>query len=111
MKTFITILILIISGSLEAQTNIQGIAREANNGPLESVSVSLYKGADTTISKTTITDKEGRFVFSEIPAGIYHVRISAIGFESLTGSDFSIATKGKTVELPVFDLHRKNNEL
>jgi iron complex outermembrane receptor protein len=111
MKSIVTILMLIISASLEAQTDVHGIAREAKNGPLESASVSLYKGADTTISKTTVTDKEGRFVFTGLPTGIYHIRISAIGHEPLTGADFNIATKGKRVDLPAFDLHRKSNEL
>src|SRR5579863_139869 len=111
MKRIITILLLIITGHLEAQTNIQGFAREANNGPLESASVSLFKGADTIISRTTATSKEGRFVFSDMPAGTYHIRISAVGYEPLTGANFNIAAKEKTLELPVFDLHRKNNEL
>jgi hypothetical protein len=111
MKSIITILLLTFTGYLKAQTNIHGIARETNNGPLESASVFLFKGADTTISKTTVTDKEGRFVFSEIPAGIYHLRITAVGYEPVTGPSFTTAKKDKTLEIPAFDLNRKNNEL
>jgi iron complex outermembrane receptor protein len=111
MKTIVTILMLIISGYLQAQTKIQGIAREANNSPLESASVSLFKGADTFILKMTVTNKEGGFVFSEIPAGIYHIRISAVGYEPVIGANFNITKKDKTLELPAFDLHRKNNDL
>jgi iron complex outermembrane recepter protein len=111
MKAIITIFLLIISGYLEAQSNIHGIVREANNGPLESASISLFKGADTIILKTTFTDKEGRFAFPEIPAGIYHIRISAVGHETMMGANFNIEKKNKTLELPAFDLHIKNNEL
>src|SRR5579864_7813775 len=111
MKTIITILLLSVSGYLGAQTKVQGIAREANNGPLESASISLFKGTDTTVSKTTVTNKEGRFIFSDVPAGTYHIRISAVGYETINGANFNIAGGDKTLELPAFDLKRKNNEL
>ncbi len=111
MKTIITILLLTISGYLGAQTRVQGIVREGKNGPLESASISLFKGPDTTVSRTTVTDKEGRFEFSNIPAGIYRVRVSVVGFETVTGASFNIASGDKTMDLPGFDLKRKNNEL
>ena len=111
MKTIITLLLLSISGYLGAQTKVQGIAREVNNGPLESASISLFKGTDTTVSKTTVTNKEGRFIFSDVPAGTYHIRISAVGYETINGANFNIAGGNKTLELPAFDLKRKNNEL
>jgi hypothetical protein len=102
---------LSISGYLGAQTKVQGIVREPNNGPLESVSISLFKGIDTTVSKTTVTSKEGRFIFLNIPAGVYHIRISAVGYETVNGANFNIAAGNKTLELPAFELKRKNNEL
>ena len=102
---------LSISGYLGAQTKVQGIVREANNGPLESVSISLFRGIDTTVSKTTVTSREGRFIFTEIPAGNYHIRISTVGYETVNGANFNIAAGNKTIELNAFDLKRKNNEL
>ncbi len=94
-----------------AQTKIQGNVQEANNVPLESVNISLIKGNDTAVSRTAVTNKEGRFLFSDIPAGIYHVRISAVGYETVVGAKFNIAAGNKTLELPAFNLNRKNNEL
>jgi hypothetical protein len=111
MKTMITILLLSVSGCLNAQSKVQGIVREAMNGPLEAASISLIKGTDTTISKTTVTNKEGRFLFSDVPAGMYHIRISAVGFETNTGTNFNVTRRDKTLELPAFDLKRKNNQL
>jgi len=96
---------------LGAQTKIQGNVQEANNVPLESVNISLIKGNDTAVSRTAVTNKEGRFLFSDIPAGIYHVRISAVGYETVVGAKFNIAAGNKTLELPAFNLNRKNNEL
>ncbi len=111
MKTTITILLLCISGYVGAQTKVQGIAREANNEPVESASISLFKGTDTIVSKTTVTNKEGRFIFSDVTAGKYHIGISAVGYEAINGANFNIAGGNKTLELPAFDLKRKNNEL
>jgi hypothetical protein len=111
MKNIITILLLIISGYVDAQISIHGIAKEADKGPLESATVSLCRGTDTTVFKTTVTNHEGRFVFPEVHSGIYHIRISAIGYDPLTGTNFKIEANDKTVELLPFDLHRKNNEL
>ena len=111
MKTFITILLLSFSGYLSAQTKVQGFVQEANKSPLESASISLFKDADTTVSKTTISSKEGRFIFSDVPAGKYHLRISAVGYETITGENFRIAAGDKPLELPAFILIRKNNEL
>jgi hypothetical protein len=71
----------------------------------------LYKGADTNVLKTTVTNKEGGFIFSDVPAGTYHIRISAIGYESVAGASFNIAAGDKILDLPAFDLVRKNNEL
>ncbi len=111
MKTIITILLLSFAGYLHAQTTVQGIVRESKNSPLESASISLFKIPDTTIQKTTVSDKEGRYIFSDIPAGIYHIRVSAVGYETIIGPNFNIAAKDKKMELPAFDLVRKNNEL
>ncbi len=79
--------------------------------PVESASISLFKGTDTIVSKTTVTNKEGRFIFSDVPAGTYHIGISAVGYETINGANFNIAGGNKTLELPAFDLKRKNNEL
>ena len=111
MKTIITILLLSFAGYLHAQTTVQGIVRESKNSPLESASISLFKIPDTTIQKTTVSDKEGRYIFSDIPVGIYHIRVSAVGYETIIGPNFNIAAKDKKMELPAFDLVRKNNEL
>jgi iron complex outermembrane recepter protein len=111
MKTLITILLLSISGIIYGQRTVQGTVREENNLPLESASISLFKEADTAVLKTIMTNKEGMFTFSDISTGIYHIRISAVGHESVTGNNFIIYAGEKTLQLPAFDLKRKSNEL
>ncbi|MEJ0080780.1 MAG: carboxypeptidase-like regulatory domain-containing protein [Puia sp.] len=80
MKTIITILLLSISGVYKRPDKGSGNRAETNNGPLESASIFLFKGTDTINSKTTVTNKEGKFIFSDVSTGIYHIRISAVGY-------------------------------
>src|SRR5450432_3240869 len=111
MKSTITLLFLAFSTYLNAQTAIKGIVQEENHLGIEAVSVSLYRGADTTVFKNAITEKDGRFSFSTIQPGTYHIRISAIGYGSSKGPGFAVANGTKLLDLPGFILKKQNNEL
>jgi iron complex outermembrane receptor protein len=111
MKIITTLLLLTFSGFLNAQTVIKGSVREENAGPLEAASISLMKGTDTVAFKNEVSDKEGSFSISGIPAGNYHIRVSAIGHGTVNGTGFSITTGTKLFEIPVFNLKKQNSEL
>jgi iron complex outermembrane receptor protein len=112
MKIFALLLILTFSGYFSnAQTQIRGIVREENGGPLEAVSVSLMKGADTSAFKNEVTDKEGKFSFSSVPPAVYHIRLTAVGHHPVTGAEFKVSGETRVLELPVFNLSKQSNEL
>ncbi len=111
MKIITTLLLLAFSGYLNAQTLIKGSVQEENNVPMESASISLLKTADTVAFKNEMSDKSGKFSFSAIPAGTYHIRISAVGHNPVNGANFNITHGTKTLELPVFNLKKQNSEL
>jgi iron complex outermembrane recepter protein len=111
MKSTITILFLAISSYLNAQTVIKGNVLEENHTGIEAASVSLFRGADTTVIKSIITDKDGRFSFTTIQPGTYHIRISAIGYESSRGSGFAVISGTKLLNLSDFILKKQNNAL
>jgi iron complex outermembrane receptor protein len=111
MKIITTLLLLAFTGYLNAQTMVKGSIQDENKSPLEAASISLIKGNDTLAFKNEVSDKEGRFSFSAIPAGNYYVRISAIGHTKVDGTIFTIVSGMKTIELPVFNLQKQNNEL
>src|SRR5664279_5082579 len=102
MKSTITILFLAFSSYLNAQTVIRGNVLEENHTGIESASVSLFRGADTTVFKSIITDKNGRFSFTTKQPGTYHIGISAIGYESSKGSGFAVTSGTKPLNLPDF---------
>jgi iron complex outermembrane receptor protein len=111
MKIITTLLLLAFTDYLYAQTMVKGSIHDENKSPLEAAGISLIKGNDTLAFKNELSDKEGRFSFSAIPAGNYHIRISAIGHIKVDGSIFTIVSGMKTIELPVFNLEKQNNEL
>jgi iron complex outermembrane recepter protein len=111
MKIITTLHLLAFTGCLNAQTMLKGSVQDENKSPLEAASISLIKGNDTLVFKNEVSDKEGRFSFSAIPAGNYHVRISAIGHIKVDGTIFTIVSGMKTIVLPVFNLQKQNNEL
>jgi iron complex outermembrane recepter protein len=111
MKIIITLGFLALSAYSNAQTLIKGSVREENSVPIEAASVSLLKGADTMAFKNTVSDKDGKFSFSSVNPGIYHIRITAIEHTTTNGADFSVSGTVKTLELPVFSLKKQNSQL
>jgi len=111
MKIITTLFLLAFSGYLSAQTIIKGSVREENGGPLEAVSISLFKGSDTLVFKNNVSDREGNFNFSSVPSGTYYIRVSAIGHGPVNNTPFNIKPGTKMFELPGFILKKQNNEL
>ncbi len=85
MKTFITILTALFSTysvSLFAQGktgNVTGIIYDEYKKPIEAATSSLFKSQDSTLVKTILSDKSGRFGFEKISYGKYYVSISSVG--------------------------------
>jgi len=110
MKIITTLFFLAFSGYLQAQTTVKGSVQEEGSGPLESASISLIRGTDTAAFKNEVSDIAGKFIFSAVPTGTYHIRVTAIGHSTLNGPNFNIA-RGATLELPVLNLKKQTSEL
>src|SRR5439155_17348898 len=93
------------------QSTIKGTVREENGNPVEAASISLLNGSDSLAYKMSLTDKEGKFGFFAIPAGVYHVKVSAVGHGTINGAGFPVSNGTKAIEVPVFILKKQNNEL
>jgi len=111
MKIITTLLFLAFSEYISAQTVIRGSVQDENNNPLEAVSISLVKTSDTLGYKNTMSDRNGKFSFSSVPAGNWSVRLSAVGHETVIGTAFTIIPGSKLMELPAFTLKKQNSEL
>src|SRR5262245_56146163 len=64
--------------------SISGIVQDKISGqPIEFASVQLLNPKDSTILKTIVTDRKGKFLFDGVAAGNYLLRYSFIGYEKV----------------------------
>jgi len=72
--------ILLLTGALHAAAqNINGTVLDDKNAPVEGASIVLTPG-----DKGTMTNKDGKFTYSQLTAGTYSLAVSFVGFESQT---------------------------
>jgi virginiamycin B lyase len=78
---------------------LSGSVSSAEEGNMEGVLVSAKRDG-SNITVTVVTDSQGRYAFpgERLPAGNYHVKIRAIGYD-LTGLDVVRVEEGKTSPL------------
>ena len=58
---------------------------------LSSVGVELIRAADSTAVATTSTNSEGRFILRDLPDGTFFLRLSTIGYGTVTTETFDVA--------------------
>jgi uncharacterized membrane protein YgcG len=68
--------------NVKAQSVRGVVVDKADNTPLPGATVNLHRQLDSTVS-TTITNKNGVFVFENINSGNYTLKISSVGYEVL----------------------------
>jgi len=73
------LLILCCSAFAQSGSKLSGTIKNTNSAPVQGASVSLL---NTNYISTS--DKEGKFTFSNVPAGKYNLHISSIAFASVT---------------------------
>lgn len=72
--------ILLLTGALHAAAqNINGTVLDDKNAPVEGASIVLTPG-----DKGTMTNKDGKFTYSQLTPGTYSLEASFVGFESQT---------------------------
>jgi outer membrane receptor protein involved in Fe transport len=98
-------LVLLLSGTLLAQPAqpsappaqpsgegvVSGTLKDKTTGELLGfANITLIDKADTSLVRAVATDKDGKFVFTGVPAGDYLIQCSYIGHETYRSSYFTI---------------------
>ncbi|MCH6233651.1 outer membrane beta-barrel family protein [Cognataquiflexum rubidum] len=87
-----------------AQSQLRGKVSDAKSQePLEFASVAVYKTLDSTLVEGSITDVSGVFLIENVPAGSYFLKVSFIGFQTLTGPAFDL-TKNEALDFGTISL-------
>lgn len=91
MKTLMLALLILLPGIASAQTHratVRGIVTDPSRAVVAGAQITLTN-TGTNESRTTVSDVEGAYALSSLPAGLYRVQVSSTGFvpyslESLT---------------------------
>ncbi len=90
--------------------SISGIVLDAATKPLASATVSLLKGSDSSLVKTAVSNKEGKYEFENIGEGSYLVMVTSSGMEKKISNGISLnaTVPGATVDALVLQPAAKN---
>lgn len=73
--------------------SISGLVTDEDNKSFPAATVSLLKANDSSLVKTAVSNKEGSFVFDNIPYGDYFLQVTAVGHENARSAIFSLNDK------------------
>src|SRR4051812_6156915 len=76
---------------------IDGTVVDSSGGVLPGVDVEI-RNVDTNLDRVLVTDRDGRFVVPQLPAGRYTVRLQLAGFATIVQENV-LVTVGQTVRL------------
>ncbi|MEO6000955.1 MAG: TonB-dependent receptor [Chitinophagaceae bacterium] len=116
MKHFsilITTLLLFAFNYSFSQINgqIKGEIKDKNKIAIQAASVSLLKFKDSSLVKTTITDKDGKYRFDNINSDTFLVSASAVGYANLVSEKLFLREKQTSITLTSFEMKEQANTL
>lgn len=79
--------------------------------PIPSAVVAIYEAGVEQPLRTTSTDENGLFKFEALKSGTYKIKVSFVGFTSLTVNDVTITEKGLERDLGSLKLSSEQNDL
>jgi len=107
MKQILTLLMLmIISFAALAQKTgrVSGTVVDGSQKTIESATIALIKAKDSSEVKFSVADKNGNFVFENLPAGKYLVSITAVGHTKGFSEGFEISEGSTEIKLKNIEL-------
>lgn len=107
VKKMLMLLLTVITISSQAQESrgrVSGIVTDGSAKVLESATISLLRNTDSAMVKLSVADRNGKYVFEEVPDGSYIVSISAVGHQRGFSDPFVVNEKNRDVVLNTIDL-------
>ena len=100
MRNIFTLLALYVCSFAFSQNRIgkiTGVITDESQKPIQSATVSLLKLKDSSLVKTAITDKEGRYLLEKITEGKFILAASSVGFKRVFGQSVDISSNNSSV--------------
>jgi outer membrane receptor protein involved in Fe transport len=111
MMKKISALLIIISIAIPFLTRAQvrdskvtGSVIDGSQKTIESSTITLLRVKDSSVVKMSVADKNGKFVFENIPVGKYLVSVTAVGHQKGYSELFEISAEKNSVSLKAIEL-------
>ena len=79
--------------------------------PIPSVTIILTNNIDSSFSRTTISTKDGAFIFGQLPYAYYNIKLSAIGYGSLKLDSIYIRAERFDFDMGDLKLNKRTTQL
>ena len=83
---------------------ITGKVIDGSTKTIESATITLIRAKDSTVSKMSVADKTGNFVFENVADGRYLVSITAIGHEKGFSETVEVSATNNNIQLKTIEL-------
>src|SRR5579871_1360875 len=93
------------------QGKISGIVSDESKKPIESATISILKAADSTVAKTAVSDKTGKFQIENINQGKYLVSVSAVGHTTFYSAVVELSSSNSSIDLNNISLPAQSKNL
>lgn len=93
------------------QGNINGVLADELQKPIEYATVGLFKAADSSLVKTTLSAEDGKFQFAAVKTGEYYLKINHMGFAIYKGKPFNLSETQLTLDLSKINLQSQGTTL
>ncbi|NNE45753.1 MAG: TonB-dependent receptor [Rhodothermales bacterium] len=86
-----------------ASGTVTGRVMDSVGEPLSSATIVLYSTADSDVARGAVTDEKGVFVFSDVAAAEYRIKVSFLGFKAFDSQPF-VVEAGQSYTMPPISL-------
>ncbi|MES2881878.1 MAG: TonB-dependent receptor [Bacteroidota bacterium] len=105
ISLLLTVFLFIVSVAFaQSQTKISGSITGSNSKVAEGATVSLLRLKDSGTVKLSVANKDGLYVFENMPNGKYLVAITAVGHQKTFSQPIEINAEQQTVQLQAINL-------
>src|SRR5256885_1165918 len=108
MKQFSSLLtalfLTIVSYAQSNNGRISGTVIDGSRKTIESATIALLKAKDSSAVKFSVADKDGKFVFENVPEGQFMVSVTAIGHQKGFSETVLVNTTTSIVQLKTIEL-------
>lgn len=95
--------------AIAQELTIEGIVLGKKGDDFSNITVLLFETVNNTLQKSVLTNKDGGYIFTNIPNGNYFLQVNAIGYSDYVSKPFEKNTGHLTI--PPIELFEKTNEL